>query len=78
MAGFSTFVTVKRPDGTSETKTISFTSRKNLFAAIKREFSDMKFLLDKKYGAEISEIAGIKKSKRAGVHFTIDDQVPWE
>ena len=77
MAGFRVFVTVKGPSGRPESKAIRFSSGENLLEAIRREFSDMKFLLDEKYGVEVSEIAGIRKSKSAGVHFTIDGQVPW-
>ncbi len=77
MARFEAQVTVKGNNGSCQTKTISFSSKQNLVAAIRREFSDMKFLFDKKYGLEIISIGGITKSEQAGVHFTINGQVPW-
>jgi beta-phosphoglucomutase-like phosphatase (HAD superfamily) len=74
--GFAVKVEVKLPDGKKEARSISLNSEKNLFAVVKKLFPDMKFRLDGKYGAEVSEIAGLKKSKKAGLHFTIDGQVP--
>ncbi|MEM4554229.1 MAG: HAD family phosphatase [Candidatus Anstonellaceae archaeon] len=71
------FVTIKRPDGTSHTRQVGLSSKANLFALIRRNFSDMKFIIDKKYGAEISEIGGLKKSFNQGIHFTINGMVPW-
>ncbi|MCX8197319.1 MAG: HAD family phosphatase [Candidatus Micrarchaeota archaeon] len=69
-------VTVKRPDGTSISKPIQLSGKSNLMAAIRREFTDMKFRIDKKYGAEVVEIGGIKKGEGQGIHFTINGQVP--
>ncbi|MCX8174746.1 MAG: HAD-IA family hydrolase [Candidatus Micrarchaeota archaeon] len=74
---FSFRVEVKDKGSTIASRTIRLSSKKNLMAAIRREFSDFKFVLDKKYGAEVSQIAGLKKSKQAGLHFTIDGKVPW-
>lgn len=74
--GFNVRVTVKSPDGKRETKTLALTSEKNLFAVVKKLFPAMKFKLDSEFGAEVSEIEGLKKSERAGLHFTINGQVP--
>ena len=60
-----------------DSKEATVKSRKNLFAVIKKEFPKMKFVLDKIYGAEVTEISGLKKSKKAGVEFRIDDRIPW-
>ncbi|MEM4348475.1 MAG: HAD family phosphatase [Candidatus Anstonellaceae archaeon] len=71
------YISIKRPDGSCQTRQIEISSRKNLFSLIRRHFSDMKFIIDKKYGAEISEIGGLKKSSYQGIHFTINGMVPW-
>ena len=74
--GFNVKVTVKSPNGKKETKSLGLNSEKNLFAVVKKLFPAMKFKLDEKFGAEVSEIEGLKKSERAGLHFTINGQVP--
>ena len=57
-------------------KSIQVRKGENLLTALQREFSDMKLRMDNKYGLEVAEIAGIKKSRKAGVHFKIDGKVP--
>ncbi|MCX6772331.1 MAG: HAD family phosphatase [Candidatus Micrarchaeota archaeon] len=70
-------VNVKIDGGHGQTgKSISVRKGENLLTALQREFSDMKLCMDRKYGLEVAQIAGIKKSKTAGVHFKIDGKVP--
>lgn len=74
----SIVVKVKKPDGNLERSFSLNKGEKNLFAIIKNLFPEMQFKLDKKYGAEITEIAGLKKDQKAGIHFTINGMVPYE